>query len=609
MAANGLTIDRLSVHARGRHAPGAADTAALRVALEQALRQVRPSHLPPQAVLVIRTLASRTAFGAGSGAGPRWRQQFESQLADLARQALRPDRQHVPPDANCVLFDDEVTLLACLTRDMLAGRWTWYWDELFPRAAQAARLGLGSHFVPSRGECLLAAWLACPQAVPHTLVGLQPAAAAAALSLLGPVELSRLAHGLHATFALPRGALDAAGPAPRGPGPTAEPTVKPTAAAAPGAPWREWLSSQHLRDLAPPAEYLLGLCYTLAHRPQEARGQEFGRQARYWLEEMTIALAAGRGRAPERALRTDATQTAASIQNDSGAGRVDAAREGLAASAPAGDATNQVPGPAQLRTAGTDAAVQVSTTLATGTFTQLGGVIFLVNLMIMLGLPASIPALARLNPWSLLGALAATLLGRRFAEFAADPLWAAVNELGGEETIRPWGSSLLPAAEFRIPPAWLDLLPPQDLVAYREPAAGRLQVWAGEPGYLLADLPPDISPAAARAEWPGLAEVATPPAGIEDLPAGASTWLAPALAWWVQRLQPFSARFLARLTGLEPDAAALLFHQPGTLYAGRTHVDLVLPVDQVSIPLRRAGLDRTPGWRPEFGYIITIHFE
>ena len=54
---------------------------------------------------------------------------------------------------------------------------------------------------------------------------------------------------------------------------------------------------------------------------------------------------------------------------------------------------------------------------------------------------------------------------------------------------------------------------------------------------------------------------------------------------------------------------AFLFHQPGTLYASRTHVDLVLSVEQISIPLRRAGLDRTPGWRPEFGYIITIHFE
>lgn len=601
MAANGLTIDRLSVHAPGRHAPGAADTAALRVALEQALRQVRPSHLPPQAVLVIRTLASRTAFGAGSGAGPRWRQQFESQLAELARQALRPDQQHVPPDANCVLFDDEVTLLACLTRDVLAGRWTWYWDELFPRTAQAALLDFGSHGVRTPRGHLLAAWLAYPQAVPHTLVALQPAAAAAALSLLSSAELSQLAQSLHDTFALPRGALDAAGSASAG--------LEHPPSAGPGAPWREWLPPHQLRGLAPPAEYVLGLCYTLAHRPQEARELEFGAQARRWLEDKTIALSSGRQRAPVGVRATADTPVPALGLDYSGPGRADGAMGGAPAAEPPADGTNLAPGTVELRAAGPDGGVQASTTLGRGTFTRLGGAIFLVNLMILLGLPQSIPALARLNPWSLLGALAASLLGRRFAEYAADPLWTAIDELGGEETLRPWGAHVDPAAAFRVPGAWGKLLPPEHVVAYREPAFGGLQVWAGGPPYLLAELPPEGALAAAKEEWPALAATALPPANLEELTPEANRLLAPELAWWVRRLQLFIAQLLARLTGLGPDAAAILLYQPGTLYAGRTHVDLVLPLEQISIPLRRAGLDQTPGWQPEFGYIITIHFE
>jgi hypothetical protein len=32
-------------------------------------------------------------------------------------------------------------------------------------------------------------------------------------------------------------------------------------------------------------------------------------------------------------------------------------------------------------------------------------------------------------------------------------------------------------------------------------------------------------------------------------------------------------------------------------------------LEQVSIPMRRAGLDHTPGWLPDFGYIVTIYFE
>ena len=366
-----------------------------------------------------------------------------------------------------------------------------------------------------------------------------------------------------------------------------------------------------LRDFSPPAEYLLGLCYTLAHRPQEARGQEFGRQARRWLEDMTAAYAAGRRREPEGVSPTDVTKLSglAAVEDRPAASRVEPAVRDPITAAPVGDTVEPVPGAAELRAAGTAGAVQASTALGAGTFTRLGGAIYLVNLMILLGLPESISALARLNPWALLGGLAAGLLGRRFPEYAADPLWAAVEQLGGEETLRPWGASLLPGTSFQVPRAWLELLPPRQLVAYREPAAGRLQVWAAEPGYLLADLPPGTSLGTARAEWPGLVEAAMPPAGIEDLLAGANQLLAPALAWWVQRLQPFAARFLARLTGQGSDAAAALFHQPGTLYTSRTHVDLVLPVEQISIPLRRAGLDRTPGWRPEFGYIITIHFE
>ncbi len=168
------------------------------------------------------------------------------------------------------------------------------------------------------------------------------------------------------------------------------------------------------------------------------------------------------------------------------------------------DGTDQAPSTVNLRAAGPDGALQASKTLGGGMFTRLGGVIFLVNLMILLGMPASIPALARLNPWSLLGALAAMLLGRRFAEYAADPLWAAIDELGGEETLRPWGASLAPAAVFRVPRAWGELLPPEYLMAYREPYSGRLQVWAGAPPYLLAELPPEVALAAAQEEWPAL---------------------------------------------------------------------------------------------------------
>ena len=40
----------------------------------------------------------------------------------------------------------------------------------------------------------------------------------------------------------------------------------------------------------------------------------------------------------------------------------------------------------------------------------------------------------------------------------------------------------------------------------------------------------------------------------------------------------------------------------------RTHVDLVTPMDNISLPARRAGLDWDPGWLPDYGRVVQFHF-
>jgi hypothetical protein len=49
--------------------------------------------------------------------------------------------------------------------------------------------------------------------------------------------------------------------------------------------------------------------------------------------------------------------------------------------------------------------------------------------------------------------------------------------------------------------------------------------------------------------------------------------------------------------------------KPGRLLVGRTHVDLTMGLDQIAVPIRRAGLDRDPGWVPDLGRIVAFHFE
>lgn len=560
MAAEKLVIDRLHIHAQGgRPAP-----AALKLGLQQALGQLQPARLPPQTILVIRRLASEAAYGPGSAASRHWQQQVAAQLDDQAQHARRPSSQHVPAQANSVLFADEVELLLCYTRDLLAGHSAWYWAELFPAAAYPG---------PPDGQRLLAAWQVYPQAIPQTLVALRPAEAAAALDRLDGRQLSRLAHCLHDTFALPRGALDATVPEAEQPAqfrPTAKVSGSPEGDfVAPTAPWAEWLAPGSYRALAPQAVYLLGLSYSLVRRPQQARQAAFGQQARRWLEQAVRAVGGAAQEPHLSTLRHDPATpgltspigiTPGVTPTATPAGEQAVSGKAETGSSEAGDVDSLDPWPE-------------AGPLAPAIFTQLGGAIFLINLLTRLRLAEVFPALAGLNPWELLGGLVIGLLGPRADHYADDPLWAIISELAGLEPGQPWGAALVVPAD---PPAgdW-------------SRAAGIFMAWPGwpEPGERLIDeAPSDFSELGGRL-------------------------LAPGLAWWVQRLRPFLSQLLAQLTGDLVNAVESLLHQPASLYLSRTHIDLILSIEQISLPLRRAGLDQTPGWRPEFGAIVTIHFE
>lgn len=51
------------------------------------------------------------------------------------------------------------------------------------------------------------------------------------------------------------------------------------------------------------------------------------------------------------------------------------------------------------------------------------------------------------------------------------------------------------------------------------------------------------------------------------------------------------------------------FAQPGTIVVSRTHVDVVLGLEQIDLAARSAGLDQDPGWVPDLGRVVLFHFE
>lgn len=75
----------------------------------------------------------------------------------------------------------------------------------------------------------------------------------------------------------------------------------------------------------------------------------------------------------------------------------------------------------------------------------------------------------------------------------------------------------------------------------------------------------------------------------------------PRLRLWRLRLR----RALRRRVRLD---LGELVRRPALVTATPTHLDLVFPLDEVDLRLRRVGLDLDPGWVPWFGRIVSFHF-
>jgi hypothetical protein len=207
------------------------------------------------------------------------------------------------------------------------------------------------------------------------------------------------------------------------------------------------------------------------------------------------------------------------------------------------------------------------TGLATaGVATALGGVLYLINLMRRLDMPAcfedSWGLASQVGPWAVMELLGRALLGPDGVAVAADPLWRALAKLDGRQL------DVLPGTEYQnqgrggLPAGW-------QLPDLTEEASS----WRPAHSPLLAGIDPALEP-----------------------------WLALTIPSIYQRL----VQDLALKRMEELPQALLLFE--GRLFVSRSHVDLVLAMDQIAIPIRRAGLDANPGWLPAFGRVIAFHF-
>jgi hypothetical protein len=264
--------------------------------------------------------------------------------------------------------------------------------------------------------------------------------------------------------------------------------------------------------------------------------------------------------------------------------------------------------------------------------TALGGILYLLHLLTWLNLPGGWDddgAFAEgMSGWAIVEALARGLSDTWLTSYIDDPIWQLLAMLDGREPGESLGSGLPRQTAFRLPVQWLLHFVPPAPTWLAIIDDDHLRIIDADGGYLVVD----VLLSGRSLEEAILAEVeAYRSRGIDvrwrlshiDETGELTPFvpLSPAIlasmsessAWWLERVLGFLHYFIARRLG-DPafDAgqlAPVLFERPGQLIASRTHIDLQMAMDQISLPIRRAGFDRDPGWMPDLRRIVLFHFD
>jgi hypothetical protein len=231
-----------------------------------------------------------------------------------------------------------------------------------------------------------------------------------------------------------------------------------------------------------------------------------------------------------------------------------------------------------------------------GVTTRLASLLFLVNFIVWLDSDeeTAVPA-----GWALVDLLGRYLLADKLADFADDPIWDMLAELDGRRPGTPPVVELEATDPLRVPQAWLRRWPPPDpnYIACRD--GPRLIIRHRDAGFVAADVP--CAPGhldeacAAEADLFGAAEITVEGQAAETALTAEQRFAAVVGAY---------VHWLLHSKGI----AVSSLTSPGRVQVTGTHVDVLLNLEDVDLPVRVAGLDSDPGWVSVLGRIVLFHF-
>ena len=626
----------------------ARDPLSLQLRLSSALQAIalHPPGLPEAAVLFVHHLACppiEVLHLDEMRLLRTWERSLTSSLETIARQAHRPAFGAVPREAPAVLFTNRAELLACLGRDWLDGRLTecWWWRSLLGKLPEA--------------KAVVSVWAEAPEYLPAALELLAQWSAATRFSrAVEPPAARRLLVSMISCFGLRdlqaalagEGELSIRLQSGVGKPGEREPVGETSNnASASFPPWQAFVQESASPDLHPDQQFLLGIGLSLQRVPQVVRTAKFAAAVRIfhhrldstWLAPPVDELAspsderhpngASKQPAPARLLEEQPRSTNAPILSlpDSSPRRegrlTGTTRHSLRVSTPGADGTTQPGGVADgfskdtaHPTSPAEQSRQVTPFDGELIETGLGGLFYLINLALFLGLYADFTAPLRpglaLSIWDFVALVGERLLGDGKR---SDPVWDLLARLAGRDAGQAAGQGFEPPSDWRMPPAWLEPFPEQPW----EWTIIRARLIVRHPaGFSILNIPFEAgrSDSTDQLEQELLPYRANAPVKVTRLrrriPA-AKALSQLGMAGWLNRFIEYAGARLCRALGLgSPDElpACLCLHAARVRMTS-TRLDITFALDEHPLAIRLAGLDRNPGWVPSGGRFVAFHYE
>ncbi|WP_320039949.1 hypothetical protein [uncultured Desulfobacter sp.] len=261
-----------------------------------------------------------------------------------------------------------------------------------------------------------------------------------------------------------------------------------------------------------------------------------------------------------------------------------------------------------------------------GTPTRLGGILYLINLMDRLDIPGIFESHwaldSGLSRWALLECLARALLDKYICHYKDDPIWALLADLDGRDPGDAIGRSVTDTGIYRLPTEWLKTMDLKEHTCLWATSCNCLRIWYGS-GFLLVEVPcrqgnpVDQAIHELRAYFPLASDNRLTRAPFGKAPIGCCKRLTAQgihvdLSQWLSLVIPALGKiiqmFLKLPSSTSHTLAKNLFTCPGQFHVTTTHIDFVTDINNIFISIRAAGLDRNPGWLPEWGRVVKFHF-